>query len=95
MSEALSPADLKAETVRRRLLQGTAGVQRPSDNLEDRRLDFLDAGKIFKIDLLFQYLFLRGVGGAERERERENPKRGFVLTAQSPTPGWNSLTVRS
>ena len=36
-------------------------------------------------------------GGAEREKETQNPKQppGSELSAQSPTRGWNSPTVRS
>ena len=36
-------------------------------------------------------------GRAEREKETQNPKRapGSELSAQSPTRGWNSQTVRS
>ena len=36
-------------------------------------------------------------GGAEREREMQNPKQapGAELSAQSPTRGSNSKTVRS
>ena len=36
-------------------------------------------------------------GGTERERETQDPKQapGSELSAQSPTRGWNSQTVRS